>query len=225
MAKAIEDLFFYLLFLTDILIIVFFFIFFKKNRTEKGLWAITIYCFIDLVVNLLGEAGLTYSVMATLYALFTFIEYSTFAYFLWLHIKNPLFRKLIIIISIVFSIFLAIYNKFYGIRSLDSVPIGIETILILIFIFYYLFEQANDKTNLFIYSHYQFWAVTGFMIYLAGSFFIYILANQINRELLERYWFLTNALYVVKNLFIGVAFFINIKKKRLNPRKFRPYLN
>ncbi len=111
-------------------------------------------------------------------------------------------------------------------KNIDSVPIGIETILILIYSFYYFYEQINDTSNLFIYITYQFWIVIGIMIYLAGSFFIYIFANHVDRQTLNQYWFLTNVFYVIKNILFVVAILIHVKQsKNPPPAKFRPYLN
>jgi hypothetical protein len=54
------------------------------------------------------------------------------------------------------------------------------------------------------------------MIYLAGSFFIYVLANQVDRETLNNYWFLTNALYVLKNILFAVGIFTFINNRKLH---------
>ena len=86
-------------------------------------------------------------------------------------------------------------------------PIGFETILILIFSFYYLYEQMNDNQNLFIYSNYSFWVILGFMIYLAGSFFIYIFANQTQEAI--KYWYFTNIFSILKDLFFIIALLLN----------------
>jgi hypothetical protein len=108
--------------------------------------------------------------------------------------------------------------------GLDSVPIGVETILILLFSFYYLYEQMNENDTLFVYSKYEFWIVTGFMIYLAGSFFIYIFANQTAEAL--SYWYFTNIFSILKNILFSIGIFVSWKKaKSKGSRKLRPYLN
>lgn len=227
MTKTIEDLFVFLIFSTDLLFLILFFIFLKNTKTRKDLTAIILYCFLDVSINYITDSELaSHKFVTFLYAFFTLFEYATFSYILWLNIKKITFRKLIIILSISFCIFLIVYDLSAKVRRLDSIPIGFETILILSYSFYYLFEQTNDPTNLFIYTKYQFWVITGIMIYLSGSFFIYIFANQIDKELLNQYWFLTYAFYVLKNIFFIVALFVYVKsQKKLHPKKLQPYLH
>lgn len=219
MAKTIEDLFVYLVFATDILIIILFILFLKEIKLKNSIWALVIYSFVDIFVNFSTlRLDLSYLFRIFLYDFFTTLEYSVFAYFLWNHIKNLFFRKLIVGISIVFIAFLIFYYSLADFRSIDSIPIGIESILILLFSFYYFFEQINDTKALFIYNKYSFWIVTGIMIYLAGSFFIYVFANHLDTALLMKYWFLTNVFYVIKGFFICYGIFIQVKHVKKSHR-------
>jgi hypothetical protein len=214
MAKTIEDLFILLLFLTDLLFILCFFLFFKKSKLEKPLLALFLYCLLDIIVNSITELPVSRLLLFISYAFFTAFEYLVFAFILWLNIKNNTFRKLIAYISIFFVIFLCFYNSITEPRSIDSIPIGMETIFILIYSFYYLYEQMKETNNFFIYNKYQFWIVTGIMIYLSGAFFIYIFANQVDKVTLNKFWFLTNAFYVIKNIFFGIGLMTLIKKPK-----------
>jgi phosphatidylserine synthase len=164
------------------------------------------------------------------YASFTYIEYSLFSAIFLIHIQNFKFRKIILVISIAFFLFLILYysaqNNFLNI---DSVPIGVETILILVYAFYYLYEQMNDLENSFIYNKYHFWLVIGIMLYLSGSFFIYVFANQVDDETLRNFWYLTNVFYVIKNILFGIALLILFKQSKVSSpkshKKMYPYLN
>lgn len=224
MTKTIEDLFFYLATGADILIVLLFLVFFKKTKDDKGITCIAVYCFLFLLINYLADFVLP-NFVHFFYSLFTYVEYSAFSYFLWLNTKHPVFKRLISYISIIFLILLTFYYFTTPFRSLDSVPIGVETIIILVFCFYYLYEQMNDTSNLFIYNKYQFWVITGMMIYLAGSFFIYIFANQLDTKFLQKYWFLTLVFYVIKNIFFAIGFLLNTKPKNNSNAELKPYLN
>jgi hypothetical protein len=46
------------------------------------------------------------------------------------------------------------------------------------------------------------------MVYLAGSFFFYILANHIGKKQLDEYWKLTYLTDIIKNIFITIAIFV-----------------
>jgi len=132
-----------------------------------------------------------------------------------------------IALSVLFLLFMVSYTYYFESRSVDSIPIGVETILILVYSFYYFFEEMNNLDNLFIYSKPEFWIVTGMIIYLAGSFFIYVFANQVDRKTLAQYWFLTNAFYVLQMLLFTTGLIIYTRKqlKKSSNQKLHPYLN
>jgi hypothetical protein len=84
----------------------------------------------------------------------------------------------------------------------------------------------SDLSNEFIYNKFAFWIITGFLIYLAGSFFIYVFAAQVDKEILQEYWFLTNAFYSLKNIIFALGYLVVIKKiKNPKPMELSPYLN
>ena len=225
MAKTIENLFRILHYSSDILVILIYLLLYSKIKREKSLLIITIYIFLDLILNLFNRY-FTPNWGLYIWSTFTFVEYSIFSYIIWSNIKQILVRKIIFYCSLIFIVFTTVYNILTNFKSIDSIPIGIETILILLYSFYYLYEQTNDTSNLFIYSKYQFWIIIGFMIYLAGSFFVFIYASKMERDLLSQYWFLTNGFYACMNILFAISFFVFVKKPKNNfPHKLHPYLN
>ena len=215
MTKTIENLFVYLHTSTNLLVILLFLIFYKRIRHEKGLFYIALYCFVDLLFNFIIN-NKHIQVNNYLTAFFTLFEYLIFTCFIYLNLINNKFRTLIAVLSTAFILFIIVFDLLTKFQGLDSIPIGIESIFIIIFSFYFLFEQMNDVSNLFVYSRYQFWVVIGFMLYLAGSFFIYILASHISFEITLKFWFLTNVFYSIMAAFFAIAFFIQGKNKNTN---------
>lgn len=212
MALTIENLFIYLLFVTDLVLIVLFSVFLRQNKNLKTIRLLILYCSVDFVFNFIVEF-ISSKPAPFLFSFFTFFEFAIFASFFILTIQSKHFRDLIIASGLLYTLFLIVYYTSTKSRSLDSVPIGIETILILIYSFYFFYEQMNNVKGSFIYNQYSFWITTGIMLYLSGAFFIYILANHIEQEMLRKIWYLTNAFYVLKNIFFGVAIMLHIKKK------------
>jgi hypothetical protein len=90
----------------------------------------------------------------------------------------------------------------------------------LIYSAYFLYELLNNQHHLFINEDYRFWMVLAIMIYLSGSFFIYLLANQIPNAQLKRYWMFTDVFYTLKNLFflIGIIVLLTRPKKKEIPK-------
>lgn len=160
-----------------------------------------------------------------LYSSFTFFEYLLFAACLFNIIKNRGFRKFIIVASVLFSSFLIFYNLTVKLVAIDSIPIGIETILILIFSFYYFYEQMQDTTNLFIYNKPSFWVILGMVLYLAGSFFIYIYSSQLKvQSEVDKYWIFTNIFSILKNIFFTIAIIVNANQSvKKTPKKYKLY--
>jgi hypothetical protein len=174
----------------------------------------------------MGEVGHG-GIKLTLYAAFTFFEYLSFAYFLFLQIKNNTFKKYMSYLSVMFCIFIVVYSLTVKFKSIDSVPIGIETILIIIFSFYYLYEEMNDTTTLFIYNKPAFWIILGIVLYLAGSFFIYIFASYLKQEEVKKYWPITNGFSILKHIFFCIAIYKLSKTSKgdLTYRQDISYLN
>jgi hypothetical protein len=214
MTKTIENLFSYFSVSSDILIILLFFLNYKKVKAEKGIGVIFIYCVSAIFLNYIGEELLSAKYKYIFYTFYTLVEYLMFTSFLWICIKNKNLKKIIFLLSLIFIVFIGAYLILVRHQKIDSISIGIETILILIFSFYYLYEQMNNTDNLFIYSKYEFWVIIGFLIYLAGSFFIYIYANQLDPKFIYKYWFLTNIFYIVKNVLFAIGIHTYVKNGR-----------
>ena len=211
---------------SEILVIIIFLVFIKHLLKERGLVFILIYTVIDLILNYYYR-NINNKLYWYLWAAFTLIEYSVFTYFLWTNIKSKTFRSVILLASGCFLIFTVIYNIKTNFQSIDSIPIGIETILIFVYSFYYLYEQMNDTSTLFVYSKYQFWVVIGFLIYLAGSFFIFIFSSKwTSVDFFAKYWYITNGFYAVMNVMFTIAFFMRSKKiKPIKIKQASPFLN
>jgi hypothetical protein len=109
-------------------------------------------------------------------------------------------------------------------KPLDTIPIGLETIFILVFAFYFFYEQLKESVTP-IYDQYFFWIAIGIIVYLCGSFFMYILGNDIPRKQLEEYWFITWIFDTVKNLFFVMAAFVFLKQSRSVRKTVLPNLD
>lgn len=148
-------------------------------------------------------------------AFYTFLEYSTFAYIFWINIKSKFFKKIIIVASALFILFQIYYSNTTSLQKLDSIPIGIETILIFIYIFFFFFDFSKNVKNIFIYNHYCFWLSVGILIYLGGSFFFYILINNLPKEDIVTFGNFTYIAEIIKNLLFCLGIFM-YKKLSIN---------
>src|SRR5205814_3753321 len=74
---------------------------------------------------------------------YTFLEYSFFTFIFWVNIRNKAFRSFMITASALFFIFQIFFVTTTSFQRLDSIPIGIESILLFIYIFYFFYEFSN----------------------------------------------------------------------------------
>jgi hypothetical protein len=149
------------------------------------------------------------------FPLYTLLEYSFFSILIFQQLKLKSLKLIIIVLSLCFLVFQFIYYFLPHRQKIDSVPIGFETILIFIFIFFFLYEEFKDVRGLPIYENYFFLISIGLFIYLGGCFFIYLLANTIDAKELDKYWFFTYVVEIIKNL----LFIFSILVYSKNPNK------
>jgi hypothetical protein len=95
---------------------------------------------------------------------------------------------------------------------LDSIPIGVETILIFFFTFLYFQEQLKNASQFLNKSYFTLIAI-GILIYLGGSFFIYLLANNLAYKDLDQYWVITYVFELIKNALFIIAMFLFAKEQ------------
>lgn len=215
MTKTIENLFVYLATFSSLLPILLFFLFYNKIKKERLLQIILAYSFFELFTNIL-TFFLTMKGVIFTYFIFTNIEYILFAFLFYFSITNKTFKKIIAFGNVLFLIFSISYFLLTKYQTFDSIPIGVETILILFFAFYYLYEQMESTSQTLIYDRFAFWLIAGIMIYLAGSFFIYIFTNNVDIETRHFYWMFTNVFTIIKNVLfaIGILIFKTTSKSK-----------
>lgn len=157
-------------------------------------------------------------------SLYTSVEYSIFTYLIWSNIKSPKLRIIIIVSSIFFAVFQCIYYFIAKKWRLDTIPIGIETILVFIYIFFFFFEYFKSIQNQYVYNDPVFWVAVGILIYLGSSFFFNILGNYIDQKE-QSLWFVTYIAEILKNIFLVVAIFLYARRPNEDTKKNLPYLD
>ena len=188
---------------------------------------LAIYTLISILIiqaNLFFDRTLTHFLVSFT----TLSEYLLFISFIWINLKNPKVKQAIVIISALYLIFSIFYALTVKIKTIDTIPIGIETIIILSFSFYFLYERMNEPTTDLIYNDYRFWIILGMIIYLAGSFFIYIFSDQVDRKLFNKYLSLTYIFYALKNILFALGIWVFAQKepqKVKNQKESLPYLD
>lgn len=201
--------------------------FYQKKNKHALIPLISIYGLIAFVFLFFDDPPVEYR---KLYALsYTVLEYVFFSIFLVLHISSKKTRTLIVILSIFFFFFLTFYYLTAKVVRLDSIPVGIETILLFIYIFLFFYENFKTTKPTYIYNNPGFWIAVGILIYLGGAFFLYILAEHMAREEIDKYWDFTYVAEILKNLLFILAVllyrFRPSNEKTLGQKSNLPFLD
>ncbi len=175
--------------------------------------------FFTEVKSVLGKKGY--------YFFYTLLEYFSLSTLISLSISEKKFRPVYTVLSVLFSIFLIVFFFAVNIKRLDSIPIGIESIVLMIFIVFYFYFQLKNVSNQTLYDNFSFWLVLGILIYIGFTFFFNILANSLNPDHFSKYYFYSFFGDILKNIIflIGIIFLAknSVNEKKNNPSI--PYLD
>ena len=219
--QIIEKLFSYLLEYSYLLLPIFYLIVRGKRNpilVSLMLYGILFYLFLHFYYDIPKNFRKAQQ------SLYTTLEYIFFAYLLWAQIQKIKFKKIIVLFSILFVIFEILHFFLSRPQRVDSIPVGIETILILIYVFIYFHQSFSENRTTYIYNDPGFWIVVGILLYLGCNFFFTILANQLSIE----YWYWTFIPEIIKNILFAVSIVL-YKKKSTNNNGMKsskvPYLD
>ncbi len=146
--------------------------------------------------------------------IYTSLEYLFFASLFYFNIETKSFKRTIFILSGVFLAFQVIYILALEKSRVDSISIGVESILIFIYISLFFLENLSNARGEHIYSNHCFWISAGLLFYLGGSFFINILASSFSDVEFTKYFYLNYVADTVKTILFAVAFILLVKKSK-----------
>jgi hypothetical protein len=199
------------------------YLFFRKRILDKRILVIVLYS-ITIFIFLFFELPIKKRLQDAIY---TITEFSFFALLIFQQLKNRSNKILLFALSILFILIQIIHFTTVKRTRLDSIPIAVETIFIFFFIFLYFQELLKNSIPV-LSKNYFLWIAIGILIYLGGSFFIYILANNVAYEELVQFWFFTYIVEIIKNILLVVAmifFAKNQSDSKQSPQKPLPNLD
>ncbi|MCX6319289.1 MAG: hypothetical protein NTW29_18580 [Bacteroidetes bacterium] len=208
------------------LLLPFLFLIVKSRKRDN--WILTTYGIVFFLL-LFFYYDIPKSIISIAYQPFyTTVEYLFFASLFYLNLETKRYKKAILIFSSLFIIFQFCYILFIEKKRLDSIPIGIESILIFLFIIFFFIESINSTKGMFIYTNHCFWIAVGLLFYLGGSFFLNILGSTLSSEEFQKYWFFNYIADSIKTLFFALAFIlVAYQKENESERKLEniPFLD
>jgi len=152
-------------------------LFFFSKKKQSGLWFIAFYLFYsmltDLVLNKLSLKYFNSEIYS--YRLFTIVEFTVLSFYLLKELVTDKFRLFIKLSSLVFGAFVLLDLVTGTLNEFDSIPTGVESILILCSSLLVLYERIikNEEYNVS-----SIWISVGIVLFFSGTFFLFILSES-----------------------------------------------
>ncbi|MEY5045228.1 MAG: hypothetical protein RL713_453 [Bacteroidota bacterium] len=152
-------------------------LFFFTKKKQGGLWFLAFYLFYsmltDLVLNKLSLKFFNSEIYS--YRLFTIIEFIVLSAYLLKELNSDKSRLFIKISSLVFGAFVLFDLMTGTLNEFDSIPTGVESILILCSSLLVLYERIikNEEYNVS-----SIWISIGLVLFFSGTFFLFILSES-----------------------------------------------
>jgi len=204
-----------LIFLSYLLCITFFLVFCVR-RPKRELYIIFIYIIYSLVFDLVRTSVSNVKFAFLISSLFTIGELSICSYYFYLIIHSPVLKRIILAVSCIALVIITVILIRSEKKGFDSFPASLESVTFILYSIIYFFEQINRPQQIFIYSSPNFWIVLGIMVYMSGTLFLFIIANNLSENELNKYWIINNISNLITNLSFSIAFFQNRNASRVS---------
>lgn len=147
------------------------------------------------------------------------LTYLAFIYFFFREVLVSSFnKKLTLICTVAYAALQFIPFIFETTSTITSIVTTVNTVFILLFCLLYFFEQIRFPKTMFIYTQSSFWSIVGFLVFTAGTFFIFWYNNIVKQsEVFENQYIIIHALiFIIRNVLFSIAFTIKPDKQALS---------
>lgn len=171
---------------------------------------IFIYIIASLLSNLLVQTSKNSSFVISGFEIIEFVFFASFFYFC---LKNER-AKLSVLIASIFAIGINVFLFYAFEKNFDFWNAILTTLLIIIYSILFFYEQVNSVNSLIIYQNFDFWVVTGCILYLSGTLFLFMYTSSMTDRERNSLWFVNFAFEIVKNICFSIAFLLARKPKQ-----------
>jgi len=208
-------------YISYILTIIVFLLFVNNNRNTRAIIIIayTSYSFInDVIIEKKLLTGIVTD-SSLLMSIFTIVEFLFLFIYLSLILVHKRIKIFLYACSLFFFVvaFLNIYeNLIQNSPSLDTIPIAVSSIILIIGSLVYFFETIQTPEVSFIYSKPSFWVVVGIMIYFSGTFFLFLQYENLSDTDKKTFWIINMFCLILKNIFFSISFILKPENQQIS---------
>ena len=208
--------FFFIAGVSEILPLILFF--FRKQKKSKELalvFTFQLVGFLSEITFAIIQKKVSVNNASIILDLFTVVAVLILAFLFQTILFSIKFRKIILYSSLALSAYIVV--KFFISRSeftFNSINVAALAILVIVWSIIFFYEQLTkptDVTQLFLYSSPSFWIVTAYLIYFAGTFFLFIYSQhkkiEPGTEFFIQYSLINGVFRLLKNILLSVAMF------------------
>jgi hypothetical protein len=186
----------------------------RKNISFKLLLFYLLYSLLsDLILSKLSIKYFDSEIYS--FRLFTIVEYFSITYILFTQIEGLVFRKFIKFSSLAFAFFILLDIYTNPLNEFDSIPTGVESLLILTTSIILLYEKILKSNNYFTAF---VWISIGLILFFAGTFFLFIMSqnNYTNTDFNDTYGYIVAIFKILMYSFFFIGIISEIKTAKLN---------
>lgn len=204
---------------------------YARRYHEIHITALLAYCFLTFVVMLAASIMVKHSANANiwLYNIHAFLTIVFLGYYFRRLFLSRVKTRVVTVLCSLIVLYLLVKNiVLQDYQLFDSMGYSLVSAAIVFFVLMYFHQLLNNVTDQNIFRNFNFWLASGYLIYFAGSFIIflsyYYLTTQIlatytsqERELLTTLWGVHNMLLFVSafSLLIG-SLWLTYQKKSVS---------
>lgn len=193
--------------------------FFSKKRGVKLLQAIFFFNVFYVIFEVIYYSLRLFDKdLSNIFNLFFVPSEYLFIYYVFYNIfQRDNSIKILNISLVLLLLFWAFSSFFISTNTFNSSLNGFESILVIFLSLIYFNEEIKMPQTPFIYSQPNFWAVIGFFIFFAGSFFVFLYKQTYRHQdqFKEQYILIHSSLFILRSFLFSIAIFINPEKNIL----------
>jgi len=177
----------------------------KKSKSLNFLSFYLFFCLVsDLILNKLSLKYFNSEIYS--YRIFTIVEFCSIIFYSYYTTQNNLIKKLILGTLLLFfcsQLYDIIYNNTF---DFDSIPVGIESVSILIVSILLIYNKLTNESPENIFSPEVIISIA-FILFFAGTFFLFILSQQnfYKKSFNETFSYIVASFNIIKNTLITIG--------------------
>ena len=206
-------------FLIQLTPLILYFVFFKRINKIAGLRVVFFYVLASGVSIILMGTFKNYQLQ--IISIFEIIEFALFSTFYFFFIQSVKFKRFIVIVSSV-NLILDLVLFFSQRLHFDFWATLSTAVIIVVYSIAFFTEQVNSPVILAIYQSYDFWIVVGCIVYIMGTFLLFLYTSDLKDKDNSPLWVINITFEIIKNICFSIGFLVagNNNKHNILARNF-----